>query len=76
MEEALTIDGKQYVQVNMISCSTTDDYYNSGYYVEIGEDANYDVFYGSGWGPDFGDPITYLDTFLPTGYMIHVCGLY
>ena len=76
IEEALTIDGKQYVQVNMISCSTTDDYYNSGYYVEIGEDANYDVYYGSGWGPDFGDPITYLDTFLPTGYMIHVCGLY
>ena len=76
IEEALTIDGKQYVVVNMISCSTTDDYYNSGYYVEVGEDANYDVFYGSGWGPDFGDPISYLDTFLPGGYMIHVCGLY
>ena len=32
----------------------------------------------SGWGPDYGDPQTYLDTFLPdyAGYMIKCIGLY
>ncbi len=76
IEESLTVDGKLYVEVNMITCDTTDDYYYSGYYCESGEEANYDVFYGSGWGPDFGDPISYLDTFLKDGYMIKTVGLF
>ena len=36
------------------------------------------MFYGSGWGPDYGDPSTYLDTFLGygQGYMTKVIGLF
>ena len=36
------------------------------------------MFYGSGWGPDYGDPSTYLDTFrgLGAGYMCKVIGLF
>ena len=35
---------------------------------------NYDL---SGWGPDYGDPSTYLDTFMPAGgYMTKCIGLY
>ena len=35
----------------------------------------YDV---SGWGPDYGDPQTYLNTFAPeyAGYMIKCLGIY
>ena len=33
---------------------------------------------GSGWGPDFGDPQTYLATMLPqyAGYMTKCLGLF
>jgi len=78
IDEAFTIDGKQYVVVNLVEAATLDDYYNAGYYAPTGADADYDLFYGSGWGPDFGDPLTYLDTFLPdgNGYMTKVNGLW
>ncbi|MGM9970006.1 MAG: ABC transporter substrate-binding protein [Anaeroplasma sp.] len=67
-----------YVQVNLIEANTPDDYYACGYRAANGAAANYDVFYGSGWGPDYGDPSTYLDTFLPegAGYMTKVIGLW
>ncbi|MCQ2771422.1 MAG: ABC transporter substrate-binding protein, partial [Clostridia bacterium] len=66
------------VKVNVRASADIYAYYYSGYYAETGAEANYDVFFGSGWGPDYGDPITYLNTFLPDGdgYMTKVCGLY
>ena len=67
-----------YVQVDLIPAATTDDYYVCGYRAANGAAANYDVFYGSGWGPDYGDPSTYLDTFLGegAGYMTKTIGLW
>lgn len=67
-----------YVVVNTIEANTTDDYYACGYRSANGAAANYDVFYGSGWGPDYGDPSTYLDTFLAdgAGYMTKTIGLW
>lgn len=67
-----------YVVVDLVECTTPDDYYNAGYYAPTGADGNYNVFYGSGWGPDYGDPSTYLDTFLPegAGYMTRTIGLW
>ena len=75
MEETL---GSENVVINMIEATTTDDYYASGYRASNGEAGNFDLFYGSGWGPDYGDPSTYLDTFLGggAGYMTKVIGLY
>lgn len=75
IEKAL---GSDNVQVNIINTTNLDDYYNSGYDAANGEAGNYDVFYGSGWGPDYGDPSTYLDTFLGdgAGYMTKVIGLF
>jgi len=74
-EDAL---GKDNVQVNLMAAATTDDYYAAGYRAANGEKANFDVFYGSGWGPDYGDPSTYLDTFQGdgAGYMCKVIGLF
>lgn len=70
--------GAENVVVNVVSASTTDDYYACGYRVNTGDAVNQDFFYGSGWGPDYGDPSSYLDTFLGdyAGYMTKICGLF
>jgi ABC-type oligopeptide transport system substrate-binding subunit len=76
IEESL--DNK--VKVNLVDCPSADDWYNAGYYTETGAEANYDMYDVSGWGPDYGDPSTYLDTFYVTengaGYMIKCIGLF
>ena len=65
-----------YIEVRIITAANAADYYACGYRVSYGNEVNQDVFYGSGWGPDFGDPSTYLDTFTAGGYMTKVVGLY
>ena len=66
------------VIVNLVDCVTSDGWYYAGYYIDYGYEANYDVYDVSGWSPDFGDPSTYLDTFLPdyAGYMARCIGIY
>jgi len=75
IEETL---GAENVVVNLIEATTTDDYFYSGYRAPTGAAGNFDIFYGSGWGPDYGDPCTYLNTFDGNvdGYMLKVIGLY
>ena len=75
MEENL---GTDFIQINLIETTTSNDYYACGYRAANGEAENCDFFAGSGWGPDFGDPCTYLDTFLGegAGYMTKVIGLF
>ena len=70
--------GAENVQVNLIETTTSADFYACGYRASNGEAGNFDMFYGSGWGPDYGDPSTYLDTFLGegAGYMTKVIGLF
>ena len=70
--------GAENVTVNLVAAENSNDYYASGYRASSGRDGNFDVFYGSGWGPDYGDPSTYLDTFLDRGqgYMTRVIGLF
>jgi len=70
--------GAENVVINLVEATTSADYYASGYRASNGEAGNFDMFYGSGWGPDFGDPCTYLDTFRGNGagYMTKVIGLF
>ena len=70
--------GTDNVIVNLIEATTPEDYYACGYRAANGEAGNFDMFFGSGWGPDFGDPCTYLDTFAGegAGYMTKVIGLF
>lgn len=63
------------VKLQLIEANTTADYYYSGYYADSGEDLNNDFYYGSGWGPDFNDGSTYLDTFRRAGDMLTTIGL-
>lgn len=66
------------VIVNLVEAKSYDEWYYAGYYASYGYEANYDIYDLSGWGPDYGDPATYLDTFLPdyAGYMIKCIGIY
>ena len=70
--------GAENVVVNLVEATTPDDYYASGYRASNGEGGNFDLFYGSGWGPDYGDPSTYLNSLLGggAGFMTKVIGLY
>lgn len=74
VEEAL--GGK--VIINMTDCTDKDQWYYAGYYTDYGYEANYNIYDLSGWGPDYGDPKTYLDTFLPdyAGYMVKCIGIF
>lgn len=66
------------VIMNLTGCQTDDEWYYAGYYTDYGYEANYDIYDLSGWGPDYGDPSTYLDTMLPegAGYMVKCLGIY
>lgn len=74
VEEAL----QGCVVVNLVSCADAQEWNYAGYYTESGKDANYTLYDVSGWGPDYGDPATYLDTMLGdgAGYMAKCLGLF
>lgn len=55
------------------STSFSYAYYRTG----AGNESNYDITPGtSGWGPDYGDGQTFLDTIQPYGYMTKNIGVY
>lgn len=66
------------VIINLVECASSDDWYYSGYYTDYGYEQNNDFSTVSGWGPDYGDPSTYLDTMLPdgAGYMTQCLGMW
>lgn len=70
------LEGK--VIVNLVACTDDMDWYYAGYFTSYGYEANYDMYDLSGWMPDYGDPSSYLDTFLPEyeGYMVRCIGIY
>ena len=70
-----SLEGK--VIINLVECDLYQWYY-AGYYTDYGYEANYHIYDLSGWGPDYKDPATYLDTYLPyySGYMIKCIGLF
>ena len=63
IEESL--DG--LVQINLVAVSDFTQWQDAVYYYGKGAEGNFDLNDYTGWGPDFGDPCTYLDTLLPGG---------
>ena len=64
------------VVVDLYGTDNQDDYLNSTYWFNTADTANYDLSLNSGWGPDYGDPSTYLDTMVKGGgYMLKCLGL-
>lgn len=64
-----------FIQINLLKAETTTDFYPVGYRAKTGDAMGADIFYGSGWGPDYGDPSTYLDTWINGGYMVKIAGI-
>jgi len=65
------------VIVDIVPYDTGDDWNNATYYPNTGAEMNYDIVTNGGWGPDYGDPKSYLDTMLPgSNGMCKSFGLY
>ena len=66
------------IKVNLVEYATRDHYLDATYWYSAGHEANFDLNDGSGWGPDFGDPSSYLGTMLPqyAGYMTKSLGIF
>lgn len=70
-----TLEGM--VEVRLLDCIDTDGWLYAGYYPDYGYQMNADLMDVSGWGPDYGDPQTYLATMTPApGGMVKSCGMY
>ena len=78
LKQSIEASTQGLVQVNLVAAADNTDWYYSGYYMNYGYEMNYDFCDLSGWGPDYGDPASYLDTFQPeyAGYMIKSIGIY
>lgn len=66
-----------YVQVNLVYLEGNSSvYYSSFYSIPTGEDNSIDFSFGAGWGPDYGDPLTYIHCFdALEGDMLNYSGL-
>lgn len=65
------------VIIDIVATAEQDGWLDAGYYCDYGYENNYDIYDVSGWGPDYGDPATYLNCIAPVdGDMIKMCGLW
>jgi oligopeptide transport system substrate-binding protein len=56
--------GTDTIRVNLVEMDE-ENYYASTCYAETGSRCNYDIGNTAGWGPDYGDPYTFLQTLEP-----------
>ncbi len=66
------------IVIDLLECPSTYEWSYAAFYGQYGYDMNFDIGDLSGWGPDYGDPATYLNTMLPdyAGYMAKCLGLF
>lgn len=65
------------VIINLVPASKNADWLKVGYYATAGNECNFDMYDCTGWGPDFGDPQTYLASVSAgDGSMTRLMGLY
>lgn len=65
------------VVVDLVAFDSSQNFQYAYYRTSAGNESNYDITPGtSGWGPDYGDAQTFLDTIQPYGYMTKNIGLY
>lgn len=60
-------EGKIIINLVKTGGSNALNWYNAASYPDTGDHMNFHISDVSGWGPDYGDPATYLDTMLPQG---------
>ncbi len=78
MKKSIEESSAGLIKVNLVEYTNRDSYLYATYWYNSGQEANFDLNDGSGWGPDYGDPQTYLDTMLPAGagYMTKSLGIF
>lgn len=64
------------VVINLVPEGDGDTGNDASYNPTVGYMMNYDLGGLTGWGPDYGDAQTYLDTVIPNGYECISWGLY
>ena len=66
-----------YVQVNLVYLEgNSSTYYSAFYSISTGEQNSIDFAFGAGWGPDYGDPLTYINCYnVSNGDMLNYSGL-
>ncbi|MCR5113358.1 MAG: hypothetical protein K6A63_05410 [Acholeplasmatales bacterium] len=75
VEASLEDNTGNKIQVNIVKCSDIYAFLYSNYYVDSASELNYDFDISSGWGPDYGEPSTYINTLGPSGDMIRLLGI-
>ena len=78
LEQSIEASTEGLVDIVLVKCGGEDAYnwYYATYFPSAGDDMNFNLMDNSGWGPDYGDPSTYLDTMFLGGYMLKCIGLY
>ncbi|MBQ6292280.1 MAG: hypothetical protein IJK77_00160 [Lachnospiraceae bacterium] len=65
-----------YVKIDLVFLDNYDELLDVYYNNSTGEDNSMDVAFGAGWGPDYGDPYTYIHCFDPeNGDMLLYSGI-
>lgn len=54
--------GSDFITINIQQTSNENNYQNSHFMAASGSRMNFDLSSGTGWGPDYGDPATFLNT--------------
>lgn len=68
------LDGK--VIIDLVPVDKDTDFESATYRFNAGNEGNFDLSTNSGWGPDYGDAQSYLDTVQAGAYMCKNFGLY
>lgn len=55
------------IQVNLVACTDGPEWNDATYWPDSGAGMNGNYSDNSGWGPDYGDPMSYLDTLYADG---------
>ncbi len=78
LKQSIEATTEGLVVISLVKCGGEDAYnwYDATYFPEVGDDMNFNLMDNSGWGPDYGDPQTYLDTMFVGGYMLKCIGIY
>ena len=65
-----------YVKIDLVFMDNSEQAQDAYYTNERGEDNSMDVAFSAGWGPDYGDPYTYIHCFDPSdGDMLLYSGI-
>jgi len=76
MKESIESAIGDYVYVNLVTFADQTAFYAAFYSISTGEENCIDFAFSAGWGPDYGDPLTYINCYnAENGDMLAYSGL-